>query len=235
MKNTSKKWIVGSALLVVLGAMLVSGCRDPEFEAFHRPEGFNPDGDMIPAPLCPAGSSQPFNNFYSPTMGGEVYPDLTVEIFSYFRCQNCAGLAMLMEELWEERQDYKDYVRVYFHHFPLYEHETVMQLHAAAVAMQDQGDEYFWEIHDWNFEALNQVPPVVLYAEDFHDYAENIMMLDMDRYWEVFNDPQTQAYIIWDKDQGVAEDMLGTPGIFICGKPTIGGWGNIENAIDEYL
>jgi protein-disulfide isomerase len=110
-----------------------------------------------------------------------------------------------------------------------------MELHAASVAIQQQKLEYFWEIHDYMFENLAKEPPVLISPEDLYDYARDVLGLDMELYDEVYLDPNVMSYILWDKQQGENLDVIGTPGIFICGKPINRGWSEIEEAIDEFL
>ncbi|MCP4606029.1 MAG: thioredoxin domain-containing protein [Proteobacteria bacterium] len=199
-----------------------------------RYEGFDPaDPGAGPAPLCPPGSKA-INNSESPSMGGDVYPDLTVEVFSYFRCQNCAGLAELMHETWERRSNFQDTVRVFFHHFPLYTHKTAMELHASTVAAQEQGMANFWAMHDKLFDGLRTTPAALYTPEDMYEYARDTLHLNMAQYAKSIND-DTMQRILWDKEQGESLDVMGTPGVFICGEKLMGWKKNLENVIDDYI
>ena len=226
-------WPLGLCVLILFGPY---GCRDPEFEETPwRIDDFDPGTPGAgPAPLCPPGSEAPINNAYSPYMGGDEYPDLVVEVFSYFRCQNCAELALLLDEIWERREDFKDHVRIYFHHFPLYEHETAMELHASTIAAQEQGFENFWAMHDFVFEGIRSDPQVLYTPEDLYEYAKNSLQLDMAEYERVVNDDEKKSYILWDKSQAVELGLIGTPGLFICGKSVMS-WPEIEATVDHYL
>ncbi|MDJ0764549.1 MAG: thioredoxin domain-containing protein [Myxococcota bacterium] len=227
---------LGISVLILI-YLFATGCRDPEFEtAPWRIDGFDPGvSGAGPAPLCPPGSEQPINNSLSPYEGGEVYPDLVVEIFSYFRCANCAKLSESLSEILVRREDIRERVLFYFHHFPLYEHETAMRLHAATIAVHEQDPAGFWQIHDMIFDALRQIPPQLYQPEDIEAFARDILKLDMAAYSNTANSDETMSRILWDKKQGTDLDLLGTPGIVICGRPVEGGWPELEAAVDEYL
>jgi len=227
------RWI---GLTVALA--LVGGCRDPEFEEFPWQAGdYDPGAEgASPAPLCPPGSKATVINAHSPHEGGAVDEDvwLVVEVFSYFRCANCADLAVLTKELLHRREDINRHVRFYFHHYPLYGHVSDMNLHASTIAVQDQSNEGFWEVHDWVFENLAADDLVLISPGEIREYARDELGLDMARYDEIYDADETRQFIAWDKEQGVDLGMIGTPGVFICGA-SLGHWPDLEHEIDSYL
>ncbi len=236
-KHSSTVSLHSTLCLVACLFIAVSGCRDPEFEETPwKIDGFDPGNPAAgPAPLCPAGSTSSINNSLSPYMGGEEYPGLVIEVFSYFRCQNCGILAHQMHEMWARREDYRKNVRVYYHHFPLYEYDTVMGLHAATIAAQRQSEAAFWQMHDYLFDAIQGSPPVMVTEEDLYAYARDTLKLDMAQYDQTIQADETMQTILWDKEQGVELGMIGTPGIFMCGKMLTGWKQNLEHNIDEVL
>jgi protein-disulfide isomerase len=46
-------------------------------------------------------------------------------------------------------------------------------------------------------------------------------------------DPYTYSYLSWDKAQGQAAGVTGTPSVFVCGEKI--SWGDLESVIDGYL
>lgn len=237
MRQNANTSIIKQIAVLIFGIVLAAACRDPEFEeAPWRAGGFDPgEPGAGPAPLCPAGSTAPINNSLSPYIGGDVHPDLVVEVFSYFRCKNCAHLADMMHEIWHRRTDYQETVRFYYHHFPLYGHKTDMQLHAATVAAQEQSMDAFWQMHDFMFAGINADPPILYDAAELREFAQNVLQLDMVKYDQTANSDETMQQIAWDKEQGVNLGMIGTPGIYLCGEAMLEWKMHVEENIDNLL
>jgi protein-disulfide isomerase len=208
-----------------------TGCRPVE--------GWSPDSpDFDAAPddggagaLCPAGSADLFNNTYSPYLGGEQSVDLEVVDFSFFRCPHCAHFADTWEAIWADRDDFRARVRFYFHHFP-FDYELAWSVHAAAVAAGNQGMENFWALHDYIFtQAYDNGNYVTM--DDIRAYCADVLQLDMDQFEADLADPDTMAFLSWDKQQGLDAGVTGTPSVFICGEKI--SWSEIESVIDGYL
>jgi len=221
--------------LVLLAMTLTISCRDPELPAEWQPDGGDFDAgedDAGPGELCPPDSPDLFNNAYSPYLGGEESVDLEVVHFSYFRCPHCADFSAWERELWETRPEYRDRVRVYFHHFP-FTGETAWKLHAATVAAYNQGMENFWAMHDYIFDgALDSIHYT---PEDMREFAETELGLDMTQYdADVADGSAVYGFLEWDKAQGQAAGVSGTPKVFVCGE-MLGSWGELEDVVDDYL
>jgi len=221
--------------LYLLLALLVCSCRQPLQADEWVPDAGDFDAgedDAGPGELCPPESPDLFNNAYSPYLGGEVSVDLEVVHFSYLRCAHCADFAEHSRELWESDQEYRDRVRIYYHHFP-FTGQTAWRLHAAAVAAQNQGMEYFWAVHDYVYdsalESIQRTPA------DLRTFAETELGLDMEQFdVDVADGSPVYGFIEWDKAQGQAAGVAGTPKVFVCGE-MLGGWGQLEEVVDAYL
>jgi protein-disulfide isomerase len=183
--------------------------------------------------LCSDGSPELFINRFNPYYGGEVSVDLEVVVFAYFRCPHCANFAELADGLWQRREDFRDRVRLYFHHFP-FSGQTALMMHAATHAAHEQGMGYFWNMHDLIYQGMNAEPAVYYTPEELASHAQNVLQLDMPRFMTIMESDQTEAYLMWDKQQAKDQGVSGTPSVFICGKK-IPSWRNLESSIDEYL
>lgn len=224
-------------LLVTLCGMALAACRDPELPSEWSPDGGDFDAgvdDAGPGELCPLDAPDLFNNAYSPYMGGEESIDLEVVHFSYFRCPHCAEFAHYSRELWETHQEYRDRVRLYFHHYP-FTSETAWKVHAATVAAHNQGLENFWAMHDYIYDSMVADDPVNRSPEDLRAFAEDVLGLDMVQYdLDVEEGSEVYGFLEWDKAQGQAAGVSGTPKVFICGE-LLSGWSKLDDTVDYYL
>jgi protein-disulfide isomerase len=235
------------SFMVVAAAVAVNGCRDPEMSQPFDPGAGEFDGGLFDDPieddagsgaLCPEGTPDLFNNSYSAYFGGEVSPDLVLVEFAHFHCPWCAQFKNITHALWEEREDYRERVRLYYHHFP-FSYEEIWTLQSISVACQMQGMEHFWAFHDWYYDKMNndEKPSI---AESL-SFVENQLQLDMTQVEEAMESEEMLAYLQWDKDQGVSQGVSGTPAVFLCGEKipnnSSGLWGDgtFEAIIDGYL
>ncbi len=234
MKNTRTHivWFAISVLVLILA----SGCRDPFVDDDWTPDvddfDANVEDDSGPGELCPEGSMDLFNNYYSPYVGGDESVDLEVVDYSYFRCPHCATFAGQWEEVFADRDDVRDRVRFYFHHYP-FNYESAWSLHATAVAAGNQGMENFWAVHDYIYEGMRQDDPEYYSADDVSAFVDAVLNLNMSQYNDDLADPTTLAFLEWDKNQALEQGIGGTPSVFLCGQKV--SWGALENRIDDYL
>jgi len=227
--------VMKPALPVLLVLLPVSSCRRPPAAEEWTPDAGDFDAgedDAGPGELCPPDAPDLFNNKYSPYRGGEVSVDLEVVHFSYLYCSHCAEFAEYSKELWESHQEYRDRVRIYYHHFP-FSGESAWKIHASAVAAQNQGMENFWAVHDYVYDsALDSIKRT---PEDVRAFVETELGLDMAQFDDdVADGSAIYGFIEWDKAQGQAAGVGGTPKVFVCGE-MLGGWGQLEEVVDSYL
>ncbi|MFO8074082.1 MAG: thioredoxin domain-containing protein [Polyangia bacterium] len=226
----------------------IAGCRNPTIEESFDPDAGDFDGgdwfdtdagdDAGAGSLCPEGTPDLFNNSYSPYIGGEESPDLVLVEFAHFHCPWCATFKDIEHDLWEKREDYRARVRLYYHHFP-FSYQEIWDLQALSVAAQMQGQEYFWAFHDWYYDKMNddERPSI----DESLSYLENQLQLEMTQVEEVMASDQTMSFLQWDKDQGLAQGVSGTPSVFLCGEKIpntnngLWGDGTFEDIIDSYL
>jgi protein-disulfide isomerase len=226
-------------LILSFLAALAPGCRFAFEGDDYQPPDYNEfdasmdDQDASPLALCPEGTPDLFNNAYSPYFGGEESVDLEVITFSSFNCYHCAAWAKDSREIWERRPDFQARVRLYFHHFILWNVESEWDRHRAAVAAYNQGMENFWKMHDLIYDGMNQAPPVTYTLEDLTAYARDVLNLDMDEFNADLNSDETISFLYWDKEQGYEAGVQGTPSIFICGEKVL--QSQVEDLLDYYL
>ena len=83
-----------------------------------------------------------------PARGKQDAP-VTIAVFSDFQCPYCARFAAAMKEVGPTDADR---VRLVFHNFPLPMHPWAKPAAEAAACAQQQGESYFWALHDYMFE-----------------------------------------------------------------------------------
>jgi protein-disulfide isomerase len=206
------------------------GCRSPDslpknippFDPFVDPDaGVEPPGEA-----CAADIQYDFDNNFSPYFGGEASVDSEVSHFSSFYCIHCADFAAQSRELWESRADFRARARIYFHHM------NYGYRHRAAVAAANQGDEYFWALHDYIFDRMLAGGDPS--KKEIRTFVRDELKLDMARFDADAEDKQTYSYLLWDIDQGLAAGVVGTPTVFVCGQ-ALPNRGYLESAVDDYL
>jgi protein-disulfide isomerase len=240
MKNT----VLYFAVLIFVGVM-ASNCRAPLTPLIDNDapdSAYDPLGDAGkefdasveddagPGKTCPPETIDKFNNAYSPYFGGDESIDLAVVHFSSFSCPHCAHFADDTRELWASRPDFQARVRIYFHHF-IFSNETSLLMHSATVAAHNQGEEYFWAMHDRIYAGMNE--GIYYSPEDMIDYAQNTLKLDMDLFMADLESLETVSFLTWDKAQGQAADVKGTPSVFVCDDKI--SRSQLEEIIDSYL
>jgi protein-disulfide isomerase len=222
------------ALALLLGAVL-SSCRNPsKNNPWTPPDGGDFDAapdDAGPGELCPSDAPDLFNNAYSPYLGGEQAVDLEVVGFSFFRCPHCADFAEWARAEWATNDEYRERVRIFFHHFP-FSSQVYWEIHAATVAAANQGMDNFWAMHDYLFEGVNQ--DVTYEPDQLRTFADEVLGLDMQLYDYDVTSEMTYGFLEWDRSQLEALGYSSTPSIFICGEK-VSSWIATGDAIDSHL
>lgn len=80
-------------------------------------------------------------------MRGSEDPSVTLTVYNDFKCENCAGFAVVMQQL---LKDFPDDLQVIFRHYPMSLTDNSGIAAQAAEAAGLQGN--FWELHDKLFE-----------------------------------------------------------------------------------
>lgn len=128
-----------------------------------------------------------------------------------FECEACLALYPTVEEI---RAEYGDRVTFEVRYLPL--HGNSVEAARAAEAAKDQGEfeamykALFDNATEWGHQDTSQ-------RELFFTYAEQIG-LDMERFEEVYNDPETAKRIEQSAADAAALGVTGTPTFFVDGK-----------------
>jgi protein-disulfide isomerase len=224
--------------LLCVGAVAVgagaTGCRFTD-DTWEAPPGTGFDASPDDAGVgfaCPSGSPDLFNDLYSPYVGGEESVDIVIEDFSFLQCPHCASFAHSWESVWANRPDFRARARFYYHHFPLNWGQSAWDVHAIAAAASKQGMENFWALHDYIYSTLYN-DGVALTPDQVKAYCADVLQLDMTQLELDVADPDTMAFLSWDKAQGEDAGITGTPSVFVCGEKI--SWSQLEDVLDGYL
>jgi len=183
-------------------------------------------GDLADSSDIPIGDS--------PVKGPEGAPVTIVE-FSDFECPFCKKGYNRLKKV---QKNYGDKVRLVFKQFPLAMHKKAKPAARAALAAREQGDKYFWKLHDKLFEKQSQwknkdVSQVVAkWGKKMDGFDVDKFKKDLknnaDKYNETINSEQSLG-----KKLGVQ----GTPHFFINGKGFSGAqpYSKFKNIIEQEL
>ena len=150
--------------------------------------------------------SQQIDISSSPILGAETAP-VTIAIYDDFECPYCAKSVPLLKQVVEK---YSGSVKMAFKNFPLSSHRNARNAALTALAANQQGK--FWEVHDLLYENYNSLNP-----KKIDDLATQTG-LDMEQLKKDRADPQLNALITRDINEGTAIGVRGTPTIFINGR-----------------
>ncbi len=150
--------------------------------------------------------SQQIDISNSPILGDESAP-VTIAIYDDFECPYCAKSVPIVKQVVEK---YQGRVKLAFKNFPLGSHRNARNAAITALAAKQQGK--FWEVHDLLFENYNSLNP-----KKIDDLAAQTG-LDMEQLKQDRSDPQLNALITRDINEGTEIGVRGTPTIFINGR-----------------
>jgi protein-disulfide isomerase len=139
---------------------------------------------------------------------------VTLAVFSDFECPYCARFAAMMKELSPEEAAS---VRLVFRHLPLSMHPWARRGAEAAACAQEQGDHYFWDLHDFMFEHQKELTRDNL-LQRLAESAKSLSGFDPGKFSSCVIERRTAAQI--DRDLAFAEQnsIDGTPTVFVNGK-----------------
>ena len=161
-----------------------------------------------------------------PSQGNADAPVTLVE-FSDFECPYCLAMFSTLKTL---RREYPEKIRVVFRQFPLNDiHPYAQKAAEASLCAADQGK--FWELHDSMFEDQGS-----LEVSDLESKAESLG-LDVSRFRECVSDARYAKRVKEDKADGTAAGVMGTPALFVNGRPLLGSvpYEQITKLVDEEL
>lgn len=144
---------------------------------------------------------------------GNAAAAITVTVYADFQCPACREETNLIARAWPR---ISDKVALVFRHYPLDTHNHAFTAARYAEAAAKQGR--FWEMHDMLYadQALWSV------VEDplpfFDDYATRLS-LNVEQLHADMELPEVRAKIVADQRGGTRARVVGTPTMFINGRP----------------
>jgi protein-disulfide isomerase len=127
--------------------------------------------------------------------------------FSDFQCPACGAYKPVVDQIIEK---YSDKLLFGYRHYPLPQHENAISAAIAseAAARQDK----FWEMSDYLFTFQSD-----LSSETIKKAAQNLE-LDMQKFDEDIKNPELQAIVEKDKNDGNTLGINSTPTFYLNGK-----------------
>ena len=186
-----------------------------------------------PSDGAPAGDSDKIAIGDAPVQGPENAPVTIVE-YSDFQCPFCQKGFKRLEKV---KKNFPEDVRIVFKHYPLPFHKQAKPAARAAMAAREQGDKYFWKMHDKLFETQKQwksggVEDLAAgWAKEFGMDVEKFKK-DLKNNKDAYN-KTIQAQM----DEGSNLGVKGTPHFFINGQALSGAqpYAKFESAVKGKL
>ena len=140
---------------------------------------------------------------------------VSITVFSDFQCPYCARLAGMLnkEVLPAERKT----TRLVFRHFPLGGHNWALAAAQATACAQEQGDDYFWRLHDFIFERQREFTPDNIVPR-LTEEVRRFRRFDSGRFAGCVAGKKTAAKVDLDLAFGTQNGVTGTPTLFINGQ-----------------
>ena len=174
-----------------------------------------PGNDREPAPGASLGDPKWLENAFAgiaPSRGGEQ-ARITIVEFSDFNCRYCAGMAGVLDRVWDS---YGDKVRIIFKHNPFPGHPLSLEAHKASVAAFQQGR--FWEMQTLLF--ANQE---TLDSRSLRGHAK-VLGLNMEQFEDDLESAEVEGIVARDIAQAKAADVSRVPTLFLNGMKLQGGF-----------
>jgi protein-disulfide isomerase len=111
---------------------------------------------------------------------------------------------------------------VVFRYFPLDMHAWARPAAQATACAQEQGDEYFWWMHDFLFEHQREITPENL-LDRLQNEAKRYRRFDSARYGRCVAAKQTAGKVERDIRFGMENGVNGTPTMFVNSQRVAGG------------
>jgi len=148
-----------------------------------------------------------------PALGPPNAP-VTLAVFSDFQCPYCARMAQTLKEVLPAAGDR---VRLVYRYFPLPMHPWARPAAEAAACAQEQGNNYFWTLHDFIFEHQREFTPDSI-GPKLTEQAAGLAGLGRDRFTSCLANKKTAAKVQDDVAFATANGINATPTLFLNGQ-----------------
>jgi protein-disulfide isomerase len=152
-----------------------------------------------------------------PIQGPAAAPVTIVE-FADFECPFCAHAFSIMETL--VNTTYKGKVKLIFKNYPLNAHPWAMKAAEAAECARLQNPAAFWDFARYFY--ANQGSINIKNIQDNVDKVAKQQKLDAPSLKACMDNPQTEAHIKQDQNDGNSIHVSSTPTFFVNGIPIVG-------------
>lgn len=180
----------------------------------------------IMMPSAPAGKTTApgvFSDVNDPVTGSST-SKVVLRVFGDFQCPACATAEPGVTYV---RKTYGDRVKIVWNDFPLSEvHPNAMSAAIAARCAEDQGK--FWEYHDMLYQAQKAWSVEKDPKDLFVTYAKSIGVNDAAAFAQCYDAQTDRQKIQSDMDEGLSNEVSGTPTFFINNKKYVGGMENAQ-------
>jgi len=147
---------------------------------------------------------------------GRADAPVTIAVFSDFQCPYCAAFATTMKGVAPEEADK---VRLVFHYFPLSMHPWARPAAEAAACAQQQGNSFFWALHDFIFDHQKEIAPDTLQLK-LAEFTEGLPGFDEGKFAVCVMERKTAALIDYDVSFAQQSGINATPTAFVNGEKT---------------
>lgn len=152
-----------------------------------------------------------------PVLGAADAPVTIVE-FADFECPFCAHAFSIMETL--VNTTYKGKVKLIYKNYPLNAHPWAMKAAEAAECARLQNPAAFWDFARYFY--ANQGSINIKNIQDNVDKVARQQKLDAPSLKACMDNPQTEAHIKQDQNDGNSIHVSSTPTFFVNGIPIVG-------------
>ena len=148
----------------------------------------------------------------APYMGGKNAKVVVAE-FSDFQCQYCRKGAEILKKM---RKKYGDKIKIVFKNFPLSFHNDAEKAAMAGLCARDQGQTFFWKMHDKMFENQGNLD-----KKNLTSMAEKIG-LKMQDFVACMESQKYKGKIRESVEEGKRLGVKSTPTFFVNGQVVVG-------------
>lgn len=165
---------------------------------------------IVPAAMLARGN---------PAATGRRNAPVTLTLFSDFQCPYCARMADGLRREILPSEGAK--VRILFRNFPLPMHTRARSAAEAAACARQQGDRYFWSLHDHFLQRQRELKRESL-RSDVLAFAAGLRGIQIPKLKACIDQRATAAEVEEDIALGKQIGVTGTPTLFVEGKRVVG-------------
>jgi len=134
---------------------------------------------------------------------------VTIIEFSDFQCPHCQKGSHLIKQI---REKYNGKVKIAFRNFPMPFHSQAKGAAEASLCAKEQGNDYFWKMHDVMFDNQSKLDP-----DSLNQLAKKIG-LNTSTFKTCLDSKKFQQYIQNDMDYAESIGVKATPTFFVNGR-----------------